>query len=213
MKKTVYLVRHGQSEGNVGNTYQSVSSPLTSLGRKQAECIADRALKLPFEILISSSVMRAKQTAEIISIKSNKPIEFSDLFVERKKPTNLSGKSHSDKEAEELNKNWGKSLYTSGYWALDGENFDDIILRADQALRYLENQEEENILVVTHGFFLKVLVARILLGREMVGAKFRHFQSRIKISNTGLSVLEFDSDLDDPSWRVLVLNDKAHLGE
>jgi len=51
------------------------------------------------------------------------------------------------------------------------------------------------------------------LGREMVGAKFRHFQSRIKISNTGLSVLEFDSDLDDPSWRVLVLNDKAHLGE
>ncbi|MCR4276288.1 MAG: histidine phosphatase family protein [Candidatus Parcubacteria bacterium] len=212
MKKTIYFVRHGQSEGNIGTVYQPTSSPLTGRGREQAGYAAERAAALSFELIVSSPIARAKETAEAIAERTGKPIEFSNLFVERQKPANLSGKAHSDIEAQKLNGDWEKSLYTSGYRAEDGENFDDLILRAVQALKHLADRPEKDLLVVTHGFFLKTMVTRILIGKTINGDSFKHFQYRVRTQNTGLSVLEFDSDLDDPSWRLLVWNDHAHLG-
>lgn len=213
MKKVVYFVRHGQSEGNIGNVFQSVESPLSEVGLKQAEYIANRVSNISFERLIASPVMRAKQTAEIISKKTGKLIEFSDLFVERIKPSNLSGKPHSDEQANKLNDEWSRSLFNSNYKAENGENFDEIIKRADLALKYLENLKEEKILVVTHGFFLKVLISSVLFGESITGKELGRFVLRAGMANTGLTVLAFDDKLEDPSWRLLTWNDKAHLGE
>lgn len=212
MKKTVYFVRHGQSEGNVGTVYQPLNSPLTEKGRGQAGYIAERMAALSFELIVSSPLARAKETAEVISERVRKPIEFSDLFIERRKPTGLNGKAHADTEAQALNEDWEKSLYTSGYRAQDGENFDDLMLRADQALKHLADRSEKELLVVTHEFFLRAMVAYIILGKRIDGDSLKHFQYRVRTQNTGLSVLEFDSDLGDPSWRLLVWNDHAHLG-
>ena len=212
MKKTVYFVRHGQSEGNVGTVYQPLNSPLTEKGREQAKYIAERVAAFSFESIVSSPLTRAKETAETIAERVKKPIEFSDLFVERRKPTNLNGKSHADEDAQALNNDWEKSLYTSGYRAQDGENFDELMLRAAQALKHLANRPEKELLVVTHGFFLRTMVAYIILGKKIDGDAFKHFQYRVRTQNTGLSVLEFDSELGDLSWRLLVWNDHAHLG-
>ncbi|MDP2655923.1 MAG: histidine phosphatase family protein, partial [bacterium] len=82
MKKTVYFVRHGQSEGNVGTVFQPLNSPLTEKGREQAEYIAERAASLSFESVVSSPLTRARETAEAIAKRTKKSIEFSDLFVE-----------------------------------------------------------------------------------------------------------------------------------
>jgi Fructose-2,6-bisphosphatase len=46
IEKTVYLIRHGQSEDNVREVFQSPESPLTKKGEKQAKNIAKRISKL-----------------------------------------------------------------------------------------------------------------------------------------------------------------------
>src|SRR3989338_5518024 len=163
MEKTIYFVRHGQSKDNIVPVFQAQDSPLSEAGRGQAKRIAERVKKLSFETLISSPLPRSKETVEAIAKATGKTVEYSNLFVERIKPTSISGKSYDDKEANRLWKECEKSLYTSGMRAEDCENFDDLIERADRALDFLKNRPEEELVVVTHGFFLRTIIIRVLL--------------------------------------------------
>src|SRR3954469_4021588 len=79
----LWLVRHGQSQGNVARDaadeagaheidiqMRDVDVPLSELGRKQAEAAGRWFAALPREerpeLILSSPYIRAKQTAEII---------------------------------------------------------------------------------------------------------------------------------------------------
>lgn len=213
-EKTVYLIRHTQSADNVSAVFQSPESLLSSLGEKQAKIIAGRISKLDFELLVSSPFQRSRQTAEEIKINTGKEIEFSDLFIERKKPTSINGKPYEDKTARIIWRDWEKSLYTSGVRVEDGENFDDLIVRADRALEFLSNRKENPIVVVTHGYFLRTIIARVLIGRFLSGEIFRNFQRSAEMENTGLTVLKYRDRFEEkPAWRLWIYNDHAHLAD
>ena len=211
-EKTIYLVRHGQSEGNVSPVFQGTDSPLTNSGRQQAQQIAKRISKLSFESLIVSPLPRTKETAEIVTKKINKKPEYSKLFIERTKPTRLAGKPHADKEANELYQKWTESLYTPGMRVEDGENFDDLIARADKALDFLKERKEDNIVVVTHGFFIRAIIIKAMLEDTLTAEAFKNFQTKTKTENTGISVLKYSTEYEGTSWRLWTYNDHAHLG-
>lgn len=213
IKKVVYFVRHGQSDDNVAPVFQSPNSPLSAKGREQAERIAERVSNISFEALIASPFRRAKETAEAIARLTNKISEFSDLFVERIKPAGINGKPYNDPEADTLWREWVKSLYTPGMRVADGENFDDLLMRADKALALLQERPEQSIVVVTHGYFLRAIVARVLLGNLFSGGTFRNFQKVVEMENTGLTVLRYHAAFEEEAcWRLWVYNDHAHLG-
>lgn len=211
--KNIYFVRHGQSVDNKLPVYQSIDSPLSDRGYEQAEKVAERASKIDFEILISSPQARAKDTAECISKKTGKEIKYSDLFVERIKPSFINGKLHDDIDAKKIAEKWTHSLFTSGVKTEDGENFDEIIRRADTALDYLLKLPEKSVFVVTHGFFLRTIIARVLLGETMSEENFKKFHHSLTMKNTGISVLQYGSwDDESDKWYLLVYNDHSHLG-
>lgn len=213
IEKTVYFVRHGQSAGNVAPIFQPPTSPLNELGKMQAESVAKRASNLSFEALIASPFPRAKETAEAIAKATNKPIEFSDMFVERLKPTSIDGKSYEDSEADRIWREWEKSLHTSGMRIEDGENFDDLLARADKALTFLEDRPEQSLLVVTHGYFLRTIVLRVLLGDLITGEVCKRFHRTAATANTGITVLQRYVDFEGvASWHLWIYNDHAHLG-
>lgn len=211
-EKTVYFVRHGQSVGNVTPEFQKLESPLSEKGHEQSKRIAERAKHIEFETLICSPLARTRETCEPIAQATGKEPEYSDLFVERTKPTGLEGKLHTDEEAGRVWEDWNKSLYTSGLRVGDGENFDDLIERADKALAFLQNRPEKSLLVVTHGYFLRTIFARVLLGDALTGEAFKAFQSHIEMQNTGLSALKYGDRYEGPGWHVWIYNDHAHLG-
>jgi len=213
-KKIVYLVRHGQSEDNAAPVFQSFTSPLSAKGKGQAGKVASRIEHLDFEVLISSTQERARQTAEAIELKTNKSIELSDLFVERIKPKSIDGKSVNDTEASSVWREWEKSLVTPGYKVEDGENYDGIVSRADKALSYLQQRDESTLVVVSHGHFIRTLIARVLLGPELDSTSLRRFYDLISIENTGITVLHFRDAFEEPEcWRLWSLNDHAHFAE
>jgi probable phosphoglycerate mutase len=209
------LLKHGQSEGNIAPIFQALDSALTETGKKQAALVAERVSRLSFDTLISSPLSRARDTTEAIRRATNKVPEYSDLFVERVKPTRLSGKAHDDAEVNDLYKEWEKSLYTPGYRAEDAENFDDLVNRADRALNFLAERPEKELVVVTHGYFLRTIMLRIILGSSLTPENFKHFQTHTETENTGLSVVAYDQTYDGSntniSWRLWVYNDYAHL--
>jgi broad specificity phosphatase PhoE len=212
IEKTVYFVRHAQSVDNAAPVFQSENSPLSNIGRRQAQHVAARLSKLPFEAIIASPLQRAKETAEAIALATSKEPKYSELFVERIKPARINGKPYGDEEANALWRDWTKSLYTPGMRVADGENFDDLIIRADAALAFLKDRAEQSLVVVTHGYFLRTMVARIMLGDSLSGEVFRRLQSAGSIENTGLTVFRYHDAFEEEScWRLWTYNDHAHL--
>lgn len=214
MDKTIYFVRHGQSLGNASAIFQPPESPLSETGRKQAVCAARRISKLAVHALLSSPFLRAKETAGAIAEATGLRLEYSALFVERMKPPCINGKPFADEEAYSVWEEWNKSLYTPGMRVAGGENFDDLIARADAAFAYLQARVEGSIAVVTHGYFLRTMVARAVLGDMLCGQAFKRCQRIASMENAALTAMQFqEADGREPGWRVLTYNDHAHLSE
>lgn len=209
--KTIYFVRHGESEGNASDRYQLDSSSLSERGREQAKQIAERASRLTVDSLISSTMPRASETAHIISKEIGVDVEESDLFIERRRPKAQQGLIRTSVEAEEMDKGIIRSGAESGYRYADEENFDDLTIRSSKALSYLEHHESNNILVVTHGVFLRVLLAKAIYGSELTGRESTNIVGAMQTANTGITVFTYDSERSRP-WQITSWNDHAHLG-
>lgn len=63
----IYLVRHGQSEGNLKNLwYGSSDLPLTELGRHQARQAGEKLREIDLPVCYVSPLIRARHTAELV---------------------------------------------------------------------------------------------------------------------------------------------------
>jgi len=193
--------------------FQGPDSPLSEEGLRQADFIARRASDIEFDAIIASPFMRARQTAEVIAKTTNKQLEFSGLFVERKKPSSIYGKPHTDRTASKTWHEWHESFF-AGSKVEDGENYEEIVKRVDDALDYLLNRPEETLLVVTHGYFLRAIAARVLLGDLLNPKSLKSFQRLKSMENTGITVLVHEAAFEEGlCWRVSIYNDHAHLAE
>lgn len=85
--KTVYFVRHGQSQANADGLLAGArtDSPLTELGKSQAKTAAKRLIGKQIDVVVSSPLERANHTAQIIAegLGYKGEIHVSPLFTER----------------------------------------------------------------------------------------------------------------------------------
>lgn len=84
MSKYLWLIRHGESGGNVERRIQGWSDfPLTNRGRRQAARLAERlAEEEAVQELITSPLKRAATTAEIIGAVLGLPVRYDDRLKE-----------------------------------------------------------------------------------------------------------------------------------
>lgn len=211
--KTIYFVRHGESDGNANNLRQTGDTSLTGKGLQQSKLLADRCKKLPIEIILCSPMVRAKQTAEIISDKISKQIEYTGLLIERREPKEVLGKPMTDKKAEEVENIFYKNFHLNTYRYSDEENFVDLKNRVKGVLELISSKREDNILVVTHGLFLRIIIAYIVLGEGLNGEQCLKFIRNVRTENGGISVVTYNNQKCEDMWRLIALNDKNHLGQ
>ena len=83
MPTTFYIVRHGQSVGNINGDIWGTDPELTPKGIEQAEALADALQSIHLDHVIASTRTRAKQTANIIASKKKLPLTEQDRIVER----------------------------------------------------------------------------------------------------------------------------------
>ncbi|MBY0272784.1 MAG: histidine phosphatase family protein [Alphaproteobacteria bacterium] len=78
-----YFTRHGETEWNRRNIVMgSQDIPLNELGLLQAQEVSRILENESFDIIVSSTKLRAQQTAEIIAQRTNKPIVLEEGLVE-----------------------------------------------------------------------------------------------------------------------------------
>jgi probable phosphoglycerate mutase len=159
--KTVYFLRHGQTAHNKGMAHQPPEAMLSENGRAQAERAAQRLADESFDIILTSPLIRAKQTADVVGAVTGKPVEEVSLFEELRRPREL------------FNKHWlsprSLSVMARLYWNAgkdnwhysDEENLEEFHARSRRALEYLAERPEEKILVVTHRGLMAALKERI----------------------------------------------------
>lgn len=81
---TLIIVRHGQTVWNREMRFQGHGdSPLTDLGRYEAQAIGQRLQHLPFNELIASDLGRARQTAAIIARCTGHSVRVDPRLRER----------------------------------------------------------------------------------------------------------------------------------
>lgn len=145
----IYVVRHGQVLDNVLKVYNHPNGVLNECGRKQAEELRDKVKELDYDVIISSTLSRAKETAEIINVH-NKEIILSDILKERNAGS-LIGTPLSETNREEY-WNYYTELKQGEY-----EDIKDFFNRIYKFLEELKDCQYKSVLLVTHSGVTKAI--------------------------------------------------------
>jgi len=208
--KLIYFVRHGESVSNASGIYMGAESPLTQKGIEQSTFLAQRFKSIPIDSIIVSPFVRTKETATIFNKLLNKPFKYSDLFVERKRPSEMNGLNSKDSEYKKIDVAIKENFHKQGWYYSDEENFNDLKIRAQKALDLLTTQSESKIAVITHGEFMRVMVSLMMFGEDLDSYIYTHIGLFMKTRNTGITICEYNEE--DNAWNMLAWMDHAHLG-
>ena len=163
----LYFVRHGESEANTLRVISNRGSQygLTALGKQQAVMLAERLKDIPITALFTSPILRARETAEILSRSFHLPYQITEALREydcgllEEKSDEISWKLHSE-IANDWTLNNNHSRKPEG-----GESFLEIQKRFIPFIEsFTQNgsHEEHHILFVSHGGLLQLMLPEIL---------------------------------------------------
>ena len=79
----LYISRHGQTPWNVEDLVCGRADvPLTEVGQQQARLLAESAIDKGIDVILSSPLQRARQTAKAVSDAIGVPIQIDDRLIE-----------------------------------------------------------------------------------------------------------------------------------
>lgn len=208
--KKIYFVRHGQSLGNVQRIFQGQETELTDEGHRQGEAVAKRIAQLDCDALISSPFVRAQQTAGYISKETTLQLETCEYFHEMLQPLHIRGISKESDEGIEYYRKFYEYYTQDEVFAEGYENFDLIVERIKKCIKFIKSHEGEKIIVVSHGTFINLLSAFLLLQEsEEKSSNVSVSKSLSRMANTGITEFELNDDM----WELVTWNDKAHFAD
>ncbi len=138
----VYIVRHGEVPHNALKQYNNENEDLNENGIRQANELKEKIKNINYDIIISSPLLRAKHTAQIINV-NNKKILINDKLKERD-PGDLSGKPLTVTNRDEY---WN---YNTTIRYGTSENIREFFKRIYNFLEELKKEDYESVLIVAH---------------------------------------------------------------
>jgi len=201
MDKIIYFVRHGQTDFNKQKIVQGsgVDSSLNDKGQQQASALFDAYQDVPFDLIITSDLVRTQETAQrfidtgIMHIKDGDIDEICWGIYEGK-----SSNPEMNQDYLRLMTAWKNGDYDAKIE--EGESAQDLADRLGKALDKIKQRSESNILVLTHGRSIRCLMC-LVEGREI-----KHMDA-YQHNNTGIyKVVQKGDQLE-----ILVKNDTDHL--
>ena len=190
----IWLARHGQTEWSLAGKHTGRTDiPLTLHGEEEARKLGKRFRTLKVTAVFASPLQRAKRTCELAGFEATAEL-LPDLMEWNY------GAYDGLTSAEIRAKRTDWRLFRDG--CPGGERLEDVLVRADHVIARLRSSPGD-VLVFSHGHFLKVLAIRWAGIAPESGA-------RLSLAPASLSILGSDSASGDPvieRW-----NDTCHLG-
>lgn len=147
----IYAIRHGLTESNINGTFNGhIDEDLASRGIEQAKELVPTVPK-SIKHIYSSSLKRAKQTAEILNSETKVPISFHDELRE----VNM-GIFNGQPFTEDRKKKHKSLQYD---WSPQGgESMEDVKKRLLKVLKEIKSNNKDNeALIVAHGGIIRLL--------------------------------------------------------
>ena len=203
----LFLIRHGQSAGNAEGRFGGHGpTPLSDLGRKQAESTAKVLAKEGINAIYSSDLLRAVQTAEPLARMLDLPINTSASFRERHVGV-LEGLTFDE----------SKERFPRDYYALINRDVHHIITDGESYRQLLKRITDELDVIIREHTGQRIAVfshtgALCFLTLHLMGAIHRGTRTTpwIITSNCGINRFELRGPRN---VRVVALNDTRHLVE
>lgn len=194
----LYCIRHGETTFNAeGRIQGQLNTPLSPLGVKQSEAIARAMAELPIELVISSPLARAFDTATPIARALGRDVRTDDRLKELNAGVfqNLLPAEMAERYPEATAK-W--KSHDPDFVIPQGESRRQLMDRGAAVLTELLRSEHKTIAVVAHGGVLTAAF-KGLLGIPPERSPFMLY-------NGSISLLEFNGQV-----RLLTLNQIDHL--
>lgn len=203
----LFIIRHGETEFNRQQMVQGrgVDAALNHTGVLQAEKLAVRLDEHTIDVVFASTLLRAKQTANIL-VEQRRGIDLTLLRdLEEMSWGVYEGQGRSerlDRAFSEMKNEWRTGNYA--FRIEGGETLLEVQSRAVKALQFIVNNHQgNNILLVSHGRFIRILLASVLDGYEL------GTMSDIRQANTAFNHIVFSGG----SYKARLLNCTRHLNE
>lgn len=203
MKTTFYLIRHGQSLGNIQHRFLGHTDwDLTELGYRQAACTATVFEEIPVDAVVASDLKRAWNTAAPIAAMKSLPIQPEPGFRE------IFAGDWEGRTFEEI-----QEVYPASYtcWREDigraetpeGETVRQLYDRVSDALRRTaEAYPGKTVVIATHATPIRLLITA-LSGRPIEDAARTPW-----VSNASVTKLT----LEDGVYTIEYTDRHDHLG-
>ena len=153
---SIYLIRHGQTNGNRDRIVQMPNTPLSELGHQQAQQLAQRFQNIPIAKIICSDYLRTQQTAA--PLREVLRCAFSlQSFLRERSFGDLRGKAYDEIDAD---------FFDETYTPPNGETHQQFVERVNLAWEYVLTTYRNtagSVIVMTHGLVLRELIKQQLI--------------------------------------------------
>jgi broad specificity phosphatase PhoE len=175
----LYFVRHGESQANVLRVISNrgMVHGLTERGKQQAAALATELIGAQVWRIYSSPLLRAVQTAEILSQAIRSPLEITDAL--REFDCGIA-EGRSDEAAWAMHQQVFREWFENKNWDArieQGESFIDMrnkfVPFIERVIR--ENSNDDNLVFVMHGAIIVCMLPLIL----------RNIDSQFAMSHSG----------------------------
>lgn len=153
---SIYLIRHGQTNGNRDRVLQTPDTPLSDVGHQQAKQLAESFQSISIGNIICSDYIRTQQTVAPLRAIKQSAFTLEPLLRERSFG-DLRGKAYDDIDAD---------FFAPGYAPPNGETHLQFVERVNLAWEAILASYEEtqgSLIVMTHGLVLRELINQHLI--------------------------------------------------
>jgi broad specificity phosphatase PhoE len=158
---SIYLIRHGQTNGNRDRIVQMPDTPLSEIGQQQAKQLAQTFQNISVEKIICSDYIRTQQTAAPLRAIKQATFSLQPLLRERSFG-DLRGRPYKEIDAD---------FFAESFAPPNGETHQQFIERVHLAwecvLTTYQNMHG-SLIVMTHGLVLRELIKRHLVVDESI---------------------------------------------
>ena len=178
-KKTIYIFRHGQTDYNVSRRVMGqLDIPLNETGIAQAAELSTRLANTHLEVIYTSPLLRAKQTAQAVADKSNIQIITDDRLKERNNGVLQGHIVHGTDNPDEYQTDYNQlelflpvAQLNDNNWKPDGgESRTECWVRAQKAITdIVKNSPYDTIAVSTHSVVMRGILNIVGMNNERIG--------------------------------------------
>lgn len=173
-KKTIYIFRHGQTDYNVSRRVMGqLDIPLNETGIAQAAELSTRLANTHLEVIYTSPLLRAKQTAQAVADKSNIQIITDDRLKERNNGVLQGHIVHGTDNPDEYQTDYNQlelflpvAQLNDNNWKPDGgESRTECWSRAQKAItEIVKNTPYDTIAISTHSVVMRGILNMVGMG-------------------------------------------------